>query len=91
MARISKSELIEMIKNPGDAIGLKFGIDMGIVLLTFKGTWDSKESYTSLDLVEYEDEAYVSRYENSGIKPTESDKAWMPFDEFYKLIPERNR
>lgn len=91
MGRMSKTELIEMIKNPGDAIGLKFAVDMGFVLLTFKGTWDSKESYTSLDLVEYEDEAYVSRSMNSGIKPTESDKAWMPFDEFDKLVPDRGK
>lgn len=91
MEKISKAELIEMIKNPGDAIGLKFGIDMGFVLLTFKGTWDSKENYTPLDLVEYEDEAYVSRSKNGGIKPIDSDKDWMPFDEFDKLVPDRNR
>ena len=36
MEKISKAELIEMIKNPGDAIGLKYPLGGGSIIVFFK-------------------------------------------------------
>ena len=94
MGRISnKTELIEMIKNPGNAIGLKVcpsGTGYpGYLLLVLKGTWDEKKSYTFFDLVEYQNEVYVAKKGNCGIKPTENNEVWMTFAEFDKLVSRR--
>lgn len=83
---MTKAELIEMVKNPGDAIGLKAKPSgtgyPGYILLIFKGTWDSNESYTFFDLVEYQNEVYVSTKHENGIEPGKDSKAWITFDEF---------
>lgn len=93
MGRISKTELIEMIKNPGDAIGFKVKPSgtgyPGYILLIIKGTWDSNESYTFFDLVEYQNEVYVAKKENCGIKPTDDNKTWITIAEFDKLVLSR--
>ena len=86
MVRISKAELIEMVKNPGDVIGLKIPLGRGRIILLLKGAWDSNESYTFLDLVEYQNEVYVAKKENCGIKPTDDNETWITINEFDRLV-----
>lgn len=89
--KISKSELIEMTKNPdGKNLGLNFTWGKGLITLLFKGSWDKEKSYTWLDLVEYQNKVYVSVSKNKGIEPDKIEyRAWLDFDAFYEAFIER--
>lgn len=83
--RMTKEELIEMVKHHEEGTGITMGSRGLKLILFFKGSWNPQESYTFFDLVEYQNEVYVStRYENRfGIEPGTDPKAWITFDEFY--------
>ena len=86
MGRISKAELIQMVKNPGGVRGLKIPLGLGRIILFLKGTWNTKENYTFFDLVEYQNEVYVAKKENCGIKPTDDNETWITINEFDRLV-----
>ena len=82
---MTTAELIEMVKHHGEGTGITMSAGPLKLILFFRGSWNPQESYTFFDLVEYQNEVYVStRYENRfGIEPGTDSKTWTTFDEFY--------
>lgn len=52
-------------------------VDIGKVMVTPKGDWDSAVSYEKLDLVFYEGSSYAAKEANVGVIPTADDSIWM--------------
>lgn len=89
MAKITKAELIEMVKHHEEGTGLTTTARGLKIFLFFKGSWNPQESYTFFDLVEYQNEVYVSKKHENGIEPGTDSKAWTTFDEFDNFCHKR--
>lgn len=85
MAKMTKAELIEIVKHHEEGTGIIMSAGPLKLYLFFKGSWNPKESYTLFDLVEYQNEVYVSTRYDNGIEPGTDPKAWTTFDEFYNF------
>ena len=85
MNKMTKAELIEMVKHHEEGTGIILPLNGLKLTLIFKGSWNPQESYTFFDLVEYQNEVYVSINHKSGIEPNTDSKAWTTFDEFYNF------
>lgn len=82
MTKMTKAELIEMVKHHEEGTGLITAARGLRILLLFKGSWNPQGLYTFFDLVEYQNEVYVSKKHEKGIEPGTDSEAWITFDEF---------
>ena len=82
---MTKAELIEMVKHHEEGTGITMGARGLKIILFFKSSWNPQESYTFFDLVEHQNEVYVSTKHENRIEPGTDSKAWTTFDEFYNF------